>query len=745
MKKYLKSSLLLSSIILSLHADAKYVSENTAKQIGLNYLNSVGVRVNDISKLELTYTAQTKSGSKSLSEYYVFNLSDKPGFVIVSADDLVTPILGYSNTSYFNYDLSAPATKFWLDGYKNQIAYTIENNVKVNTATISRWKNLSEYKPIQNVAGKTTAVTPLLTTTWNQDPYYNGLCPIASGDQAVTGCVATAMAQIMKFWNWPKIGCGNHSYTHDVYGYQYANFGTTAYQWSSMPNAISGTNNAIATLMYHCGVSVNMQYGPASTGGSGAYTTNYQSPYINNAEYAFRSYFHYDDSLHSLARFGNYDGPLYNLDSFTTANWISTLKSELDAGRPMLYAGRGLEGGHAWVCDGWQVSGDMFHFNWGWGGMSDGYFTVDNLSPSSLGTGGGGGNFNEDQRVITGIKPDYYPSTTSGPIKMLSNMDFVNENPITYKQPFSFKVKLKNTGTTTFNGDVSARIYDASGNQVGTVATYADLTIEPGDSTPVLTYASLSGVEAMVCGRYDIRLYYKNTGSTTAQPVADNGSFFNNGSIDMNTDISLRLADSIQVTSSYPIYKYSPFSISTNLINFDMSSMLYVGPLKADLVHVTSGVVYNVSTIPSISIGLAITSATFSTPSLMVPAGDYALIIKYQSGFSTYGAVGSQYFKNPIRVSVLAPSDIPSTGNNEAIDALAYPNPASRDLNLMYDINKVKAIYITDILGRLVYSNSTLPQSGTIQLDVTNYASGIYSVTYATSSENITRKITVEK
>ncbi|MBK7113736.1 MAG: C10 family peptidase [Flavobacteriales bacterium] len=167
-----------------------------------------------------------------------------------------------------------------------------------------------------------------MQTTWNQAPHYNAQCPGGS----VTGCVATAMAQIMKFWNHPATGSGFHQFNHPQYGTLAANFGGTTYAWGSMPNNVSSANSAVATLMYHCGGGVDMQYSPEV---SGAWVIQSHSPSTDhNAEYALRTYFGYRSTLSGVAR-----------ENYAQAQWIDLLRTELDAGRPILYDGFGDGGG----------------------------------------------------------------------------------------------------------------------------------------------------------------------------------------------------------------------------------------------------------------------------------------------------------------------------------------------------------------------------------------------------------------
>ena len=290
------------------------------------------------------------------TELYIFNNEDGKGFVIIAADDCVTPILGYSYENNFATENLPPNLKGWLNGYSEQIRMAVEMRAAATDEIRAEWECLRQRKnlPIKSE----TQVYPLIATTWNQNYPYNELCPTdygGPGNHAYAGCVATAMAQIMKYWSYPEHGIGSHSYTpqqNPQYGTQYADFSSTTYQWSSMHNTSS--NNAVAKLLHHCGVSVEMNYGP---NGSSARTTGS----FPSAEQAYRTFFDYKSTLHSISK----------LD-YTDSEWINLLKTELNAARPIHYRGQNNDGGHSFICDGYDNS-NQFHFNWGWGGADDGW------------------------------------------------------------------------------------------------------------------------------------------------------------------------------------------------------------------------------------------------------------------------------------------------------------------------------------------------------------------------------------
>ena len=334
-------------------------------------------------------TSQTE-----FTNFYIFNTGD--GFVIVSADDIAVPILGYSDAGNFDPQ-NIPVNMYeWLQGYENDINRGISNGVPASAEIVTNWTKLSRGQGIS--PKRSRSVEALVQTRWNQGSPYNNLCPYdnSHNERTVTGCVATAMAQIMKYWNYPTQGNGTQTYTHETYGQQTANFGSTTYDWNNMVNTYSNSatqaqKNAVATLMYHCGVAVMMDYGISSTGGSGAVTVGSSN---GTAEYALKTYFLYKNTLNGCRR-----------SDYTDQTWKNMLTTDLDAGRPVIYTGRGEGGGHCFICDGYNNS-DQFHFNWGWGGYCDGFYAINSLEPGVGGIGSAHGTYNESQSAIFGIEPN---------------------------------------------------------------------------------------------------------------------------------------------------------------------------------------------------------------------------------------------------------------------------------------------------------------------------------------------------
>jgi hypothetical protein len=413
---------------------AERVTPETARKAATTFLSNNGAKAAQLTDL---------SKAAGFNNLYIFTAEQ--GFVVMAADDCVQPILGYSLTGKFVAEDMPENMIWWLQGYNDEIQSAVENKTKPTVETAKLWKELVEGN--SKVAKATVVVAPLIQTKWNQNKYYNSLCPAVSDGpdgHAYTGCVATAMAQVMKYWSYPAHGIGSHSYSWNGQTLS-ADFGATNYDWANMADAyeyyyVNGTDQyanwlpepsveeiaAVATLMYHCGVSVDMSYGGSSTGGSAA-----PNAYVATA---LKNYFNYSSAIEykEKSRTNTSTNPWVTTTYYTDAEWISMLKTELDASRPMQYGGSDPNGysGHAFVCDGYDNS-NYFHFNWGWAGHYNGYFTISNLNTgaNSSEAGAGNGTYTRDQDAIFGIKP---ASMTPAPSNLAYTINGLQDITLTW-------------------------------------------------------------------------------------------------------------------------------------------------------------------------------------------------------------------------------------------------------------------------------------------------------------------------
>ena len=322
-----------------------------------------------------------------ISGLYVFNTTDKSGFVIVSNDDATYPILGFSESGSLDPSNIPSNMRAWLQGYADEIAWLQKQSPKSRQS--------GQRRAARRVGTHSTnPIAPLISTTWDQTAPYNNLCPMySSSERAVTGCVATAMAQVMYYHQWPQ------SYTSAIPGYTTLTHNIdltdglpiTIFNWDKMRLSYSDSYseaeaNAVATLMQYCGYSVQMNYGEQS----GASTYDMAS--------ALKTYFDYGESTQAYSR-----------EPFSEGDWADLIYNELANQRPVVYSGHTSDNsGHAFVCDGYKYESgnDYFHINWGWSGTSDNYFLLSALDPETQGTGGSSSNlaFNYDQVAVIGIQ-----------------------------------------------------------------------------------------------------------------------------------------------------------------------------------------------------------------------------------------------------------------------------------------------------------------------------------------------------
>ena len=351
-----------------------------AHPVDLQTAKTIATKFTGANELQLATTYQT---DKNIAAVYVFNTTD--GFVIVSADDCETPIIGYSHEGRFDPNNVPVQMEEHLQYFVERIQYGIENQIVADEITARQWELVKVTGQLNgNKAAK--AVGPLLTDKWNQGCRYNSLCPTMQGpcDHAEVGCVAMAMGQIMNFHSYPATGWGTNSYTNLGQTIS-ANFGNTTYDWEHMPDSLTENSSedeieAVATLLYHCGVAVNMRYG---LNGSLASSTDVSNAMVRH--------FDYSKQIHLEKR-----------DNFNDEEWLSLMKNNLDQQLPIMYFGKSSSDniGHAFVCDGYDANG-LFHFNWGWG-VANGFFALGNMNPLGI-------IFDNSHSSLFDIIPQYDP------------------------------------------------------------------------------------------------------------------------------------------------------------------------------------------------------------------------------------------------------------------------------------------------------------------------------------------------
>ena len=381
-----KLTFLLFALAFTSVMHAKQVTEEQALKIAQKFFKNKLLESRNLSRSK-------NAGQKTnvLQDFYVFNAENKGGFVIISGDDRTPEVLGYSNNGCLDIDSMPSHVKAWLEGYVKQIVQIRKDGNEI----------------IHSVSSVHPAIHPLLTTMWGQDYPYNSTCPVFfdSEDNCVTGCVATAMAQVMFYHrakSTNKIITKIPGYNGSTYWQDYGQITIdaipkgTIIDWANILERYNGSETdeqreAVANLMFYCGASVKMDYGPNGLvlgrgAGSGSYPSDVPT--------ALKRYFDYSEHTTLVWR-----------KDYTEEKWDELIYSELSKGNPVYYCGYNSSAGHAFVCDGYDGDG-YYHINWGWDGLSDSYFLLSALNPSEQGTGGSAEGYNLEQCALIGAVPN---------------------------------------------------------------------------------------------------------------------------------------------------------------------------------------------------------------------------------------------------------------------------------------------------------------------------------------------------
>lgn len=433
---------------------------------------------------ELVMTGRSMAGKPT---FYVFSTASRT--IIASADDVAVPLLGYIDSGNFDPARMPPQMKSFLESYSAEIAAaTASGRIHITKAAASR--------------AERQAIEPLCRTGWNQDAPYNDLCPVKNGDRTYTGCVATAMAQVMKYFSYPTKGSGSVSYSWNKQTLS-LDLSATEFDWGSMlyrydASSSAASKTAVATLMKACGYVVGMNYGTADDGGSGAPSIAIVPGLVN--------YLNYDKATDLVYR-----------DMFTLDDWNRKIYDNIRNIGPVVYCGSSSTGGHAFVIDGYS-SDDFFHVNWGWGNAYDGYFKLSALNPDGQGIGGYEGGYNYNQTAVVGMrKPvagSQKPAPTMGIFGILKaiaqgrTLYFVSEdggiiNTSAWPGNFIFGILLTDSG--------------------GSTSTLASDDLGTLDAGQGYTQLNVEMPENIRNGIYTVSLAYKVNGASDWAPIKGNG------------------------------------------------------------------------------------------------------------------------------------------------------------------------------------------------------------------------------
>ncbi len=684
---------ILYLIILVLFASTSFAkkvevltAQKAAKNLYYQRINQIkDVKLSDIN-LTLVYT-QTVNAEPV---YYIFNVNNTEGFVILSANDIAKPCIGYGFEGAFNVNNMPPEFQYFMGKFSDEISTAVDQRVATSEETTKEWANILSTEP---VVLKTKSIQPLLLTTWNQDTYYNELCPADAGGvggHVYVGCVALSMSQVMKYWNYPTTGQGSHTsyiYSNGGYPTTTVNFANQTYTWENMPNAASGSNLELAKMLYHCGVAVDMNYG---IDGSGT-----QTSYIPNA---LKNYFKYNTACSFKYK-----------TSYTQTAWENLLRTQIDNKHPMVYQGMDATSGHAWNCDGYNAT--EFHMNWGWGGSANGFFSVS--GPITA----GGYTFDQSFAAVIDIYPNAnYPTWCTPTAKMITGAE------------------------GTFN--------DGSGNQ-----NYLDnrdclYLIQP----PCASYVNLSFDRFDLATGDMVKVY---DGATTSDSLigtfdASNIPTTSYASTGPNMLVEFITDGSANATGWYASYDTYPCQGSKILTN--PTGTIFDGSQNCDYANSLTCLWY-IQPVGATSFQLDFTEFGFAAGD----AGDYLKIYKNATFpatnlIGTYNALNIPTTLNIVGTKVIlrfsTNSSAASNGwllnytttltgmdnNLSEFNAGVFPNPFSNDATISYsltDLTKVK-IVVSNVLGEVIGTYNKQEVQGNYNLPLSsftnNLSQGIYFV-----------------
>lgn len=678
---------------------------------GALYVSAADINPANARKAAGTFLKQKdKSGNFAVTEVKPFNNNglvnlyfvtlSPNGFIILSADDNAQPVLGFS------FESSMPDTGIntgfseWMLGYSKYVSVCKENSEFQLQQNQLQWANLlngiAETDSPADIAG------PLLTCTWNQSFPYNSECPEASGGSGghvYAGCVATAMSQVMYYYRFPQTGTGSYGYTHYVYGYLFADFGATEYKWNEMPNAAGSNYFELAQLQSHLGISVDMDYSPD---GSGAYS--------QDAAQSLKSYFGYSDDLN-----------LINKDSYSDDYWKLIVKQNIDAGHPLYYHGFG-SGGHAFNLDGYD--GDFFHFNWGWGGSANGYFSLNNLNPSGM-------NFSYGQGAIVNFYPgEGYPYYCSSDKTITSHTGSIEDG----SGPVNDYLPNSDCGWLISVNDSLSSLK----------LTFDRFDIEDGKDS-LFVFAGTNS-DAPLLGAY--------TGNSLPPAIITTGSqmfinFKSDGQNNTGGWLATYKATPVMFCNGVDTYTDTVATISDGSGTFNY--------------HDNTSCLFKI--IPPNAKSITLDFSSFST----FDENDYMKISDITTGeelFRFYGnANPGKVTVNSGKILVLFRSDghnsstgwsftyhanmLTSNSYTENIGALVniYPQPATSEVNIKaISGRKINSASVLSLDGKLIENfTSNSNNSDKLQIDISGFSAGVYMLVIDIDDVRIMKKLVITK
>ena len=749
--------------LLAGQMNAGPVDVNTAKDLGAKYLKHNVSAAKNVENVNHVFTLDNEEGTPYL---YIFNYDN--GFVVVAADDRAHPVLGYSDEGAFDANNIPEGMMYYMNHFGRQIQYAIDNNLEAEAEITAQWDLLRREGVISHEK-MDRAVSPLLSTVWNQDYPYNYYAPTSSsywapGGHCYAGCVATAMSQLMKYWNWPTTGVGEHTYSSSSHGGTLtANFGATTYNWAIMPNQLGYTANdaalAVALLMYHCGVAVDMDYAPD---GSGAHTEDIPDAVIEHFRYGACTY-------------------VDMRDSYSRTAWEDMLISTFDRGIPVIYAGQDTDGGHAFNCDGYNDQ-RYFHFNWGWSGQyNNTYYQIDALNT-------GNGHFNSNQRVVFNMIPDYIYEAM---VPAIETMEVEVADAMTKRVNISWTVPTESAAGTTLESieQILLRrngvlIETFNNPQPGEVMTFEETVADYGYYEYSISGVNngIEGVEYAEYALFGPNCTWKLVCQTTnfqgwnggkVQIASSNGTIFQEVTMTGSSPVSIKFQ---MPEGGFTMNWYAPSSeVSSMSISLKNSANQQVYNFSGSSAQL-SGIIFTGDNdcegcTPPTNLageyvyrdgvdGALLTWSCDYTPSnykiyRSLDGEFYEEVAKIDNSTTEYfdpvGTAG-QYFYKVTAFSNVCESTPAYTASNtdyvivevlavmeNTIDARLYPNPANSSINV--EAAGIEEVTVCNALGQTVYRYNG--SADALNINTSGFEAGIYMVNVKSHEGNAKVRIII--
>ncbi|MBP5557327.1 MAG: C10 family peptidase [Bacteroidales bacterium] len=717
MKKFLLS--LIISALLPLSIFAEGVPASRVIQLGCNAFQQRSHQVTTVKDVDFL----TEGSDTLMAILHFLN----GGFIIMAADDAFSPVVAYSLDEDFPLDNSAPAALYWLNGYKEMVYQTRQQHVAATEEVARQWQEL-EGAGIR--ATRSEVVAPLLLSKWNQSKYYNDLCPADDaspygyGGHVPCGCVALAMASVIHYYRYPATGQGNHGY-YSTYGYFSVNYSQQNYNYNVMPYSLNKKNNEVAKLIFHCAIAVEMGFDPE---GSGAQTADCKN--------SLRDYYKYSNDIATVTRGGGW-GP-WGGSSYTDEQWIDLLKGDLDNGYPIIYSGYAEgEGGHAFVCDGYD-SDNLFHFNWGWGGSGNGYYTVATNGNNAV------GGFTGSQTVVHNIHPptNGYPSYCQGTVTVNASAGSLEDGsgPQDYQNNMTcnYIIQPENGKSVTIGivdldleeGHDYLRIYDANPDNGGNlVAEYTGNTFNPTDCPYVqgpYAYVRFTSDWAGRAAGWKLRFTSKryvtcvaNTNLTAPSGTFEDGSGDETYAQDANCLWTIKPQN-----ATYVRLTFSQFDISSE-----------------DMVMVYDSEDEDESHLLGTYTGSALPSVILSNTGVMRVRFISDNYIE-RSGFAASWYSDGEEVQDPEDPE--DPENAVSDFNDFSLEV--FPNPAHEQVSVLVPASfRNGQLRIADLNGRVVRTLPVNPSSELNVLSVSDLSCGVYVISVMNDNDIAFKKLIISR